>query len=119
MIQHRPKTIKISSSEVREALNSPINQIISAISRLLEDAKADLVRDVLENGIYLTGGGSLIRGLDLRIQEELNIKVHRVDYPLETVVRGIGKIVDNLNKFKPLLSKGRKILKSKWIFIVF
>ena len=113
MIQHRPKTIKISSSEVREALNSPINQIISAISRLLENAKADLVRDVLENGIYLTGGGSLIRGLDLRIQEELNIKVHRVDYPLETVVRGIGKIVDNLNKFKPLLSKGRKILKSK------
>jgi len=113
MIQHRPKTIKISSSEVREALNNPINQIINAISRLLEDAKADLVRDVLENGIYLTGGGSLIRGLDLRIQEELNIKVHRVDYPLETVVRGIGKIVDNLNKFKPLLSKGRKLLKSR------
>lgn len=113
MIQHRPKTIKISSSEVREALNNPINQIINAISRLLENGKPDLVNDVLENGIYLTGGGSLIRGLDLRIQEELNIKVHRVDYPLETVVRGIGKIVDNLNKFKPLLSKGRKILKSR------
>jgi len=119
MIQHRPKTIKISSSEVREALNNPINQIINAISRLLENGKPDLVNDVLENGIYLTGGGSLIRGLDLRIKEELNIKVHRVDYPLETVVRGIGKIVDNLNKFKPLLSKGRKILKSRWIFIVF
>ena len=113
MIQHRPKTIKISSSEVREALNNPINQIINAISRLLENGKPDLVNDVLENGIYLTGGGSLIRGLDLRIKEELNIKVHRVDYPLETVVRGIGKIVDNLNKFKPLLSKGRKILKSR------
>jgi len=113
MIQHRPKTIRISSSEVREALDNPINQIIRAISRLLEDAKADLVRDVLENGIYLTGGGSLIKGLDLRIQEELDIKVHRVDYPLETVVRGIGKVVDNLNRFKPLLSKGKKILKSR------
>ncbi len=113
MIQHRPKTIRISSSEVREALNGPVDQIIKAISRLLEDAKSDLVRDVLESGIYLTGGGSLIKGLDLRIQEELNINVHRVDYPLETVVRGIGKIVENLSKYKPLLSKGRRILKSR------
>ncbi len=113
MIQHRPRTIRISSSEIREALNGPIDQIINAISRLLENAKSDLVRDVLENGIYLTGGGSLIKGLDLRIQEELNIKVHRVDYPLETVVRGIGKIVENLSKYKPLLSKGKRILKPR------
>ncbi|MCS7245957.1 MAG: rod shape-determining protein [candidate division WOR-3 bacterium] len=113
VIQHRTKTFKISSSEVREALNGPINQIINAISRLFENSKADLLRDVLENGIYLTGGGSLIKGLDLRIKEELNIVVNRVDYPLETVGRGIGKIVDDFNKYKPLLSKGKKILKSR------
>ncbi|MEO0202564.1 MAG: rod shape-determining protein [candidate division WOR-3 bacterium] len=113
MIQHRPKTIKISSLEIKEALDSPINQIINAISRLLENSKSDLVRDVLDEGLYLTGGGSLIKGLHLRIQEELNIKVHRVDYPLETVIRGIGKIVDYLSKYKPLLSKGRRILKQK------
>lgn len=113
MIQHRTKTIKISSSEVREALNGPINQIVDAISRLFENAKADLLRDVIENGIYLTGGGSLIKGLDLRIKEELNVEVHKVDYPLETVGRGIGRIVDDFNKYKPLLSKGKKILKTK------
>lgn len=113
VIQHRPKTIRVSSLEIKEALDGPINQIINAISRLLENAKSDLVRDVLDEGLYLTGGGSLIKGLDLRIQEELNIKVHRVDYPLETVIRGIGRIVENFDKYKPLLSKGRRILKSR------
>ncbi|MCS7232394.1 MAG: rod shape-determining protein [Elusimicrobiota bacterium] len=113
MIQHRTKSIRISSSEIREALNGPVNQIINAISRLFENAKADLLRDVIENGIYLTGGGSLIKGLDLRIKEELNVEVHKVDYPLETVGRGIGKIVDDFNRYKPLLSKGKKILKAK------
>jgi len=107
---HRPKTIRLSSSDIREAIDPPINQIISAINRLLENSQPDLVRDVLDNGMYLAGGGALIRGIDKRFENELKIKVNIAKNPIETVVAGIGKVVENFDQYKEILSKGRKLL---------
>ncbi len=107
---HKPKLIRLSSSDIREAIDPPINQIINAINRLLEESQPDLVRDVVDNGIYLAGGGALIKGMDKRIENELKIKVNIAKNPLETVVAGIGKVVENFNTYREVLSRGRKLL---------
>lgn len=96
-----PKTIRISSSEVREALSSTINQIISTIHEVLEETPPELIGDILERGIIITGGGALIRGLDKRISDETKMPVWVAEDPLTTVVRGCAKLLDNLD----LLSK--------------
>ncbi|MBI3486064.1 rod shape-determining protein [Candidatus Daviesbacteria bacterium] len=96
-----PKTIRISSAEVREALSSTINQIISTIHEVLEETPPELIGDILERGIIITGGGALIRGLDKRISDETKMPVWVAEDPLTTVVRGCAKLLDNLD----LLSK--------------
>ncbi len=96
-----PKSIKISSEEIREALMGTINQIISAIAEVLEETPPELLSDILERGIVITGGGSLIRGLDKKIAEETKMPVYVADDPLTTVVRGCGRVLEDLD----LLSK--------------
>lgn len=96
-----PKSIRITSSEVREALSSTITEIINEIHEVLEETPPELLSDVLERGIILTGGGSLIRGLDKRISDETKMPVWVAEDPLTTVVRGCLKVLDDLN----LLSK--------------
>lgn len=96
-----PKSIKISSAEIREALMGTFNQIVGMISEVIEETPPELVPDILERGIVITGGGALIRGLDKKIAEETKMPVWVADDPLTTVVRGCGKVLDNLD----LLSK--------------
>lgn len=92
-----PKSIKISSGEIREALSGTINQIINEIHEILEETPPELLGDILERGIIITGGGSLIRGLDKRISDETKIPVLLADDPLTTVVRGCAILLDNLD----------------------
>lgn len=92
-----PKSIKISSTEVREALSSTIAQIIGEIHEVLEETPPELLSDILERGIIITGGGALIRGLDKRISEETKIPVIVVDDPLTSVVRGCYKLLEDLD----------------------
>lgn len=96
-----PRSIKINADEVREALSPTITQIVQSIQEVLEETPPELLSDILERGVVITGGGSLIRGLDKRIAEETKIPVWVADDPLTTVVRGCGEVLDNLN----LLSK--------------
>lgn len=98
-----PKSIKISASEIREALTPTISQIIGTIQEVLEETPPELLTDIVERGIYLAGGGALIRGLDKKIAEETKLPVYIADDPLTTVVRGCGEVLDNLD----LLSKVR------------
>lgn len=98
-----PKSLKLGASEIREALTPIINEIIGAIQEVLEEAPPELLTDIVERGIFLAGGGALIRGLDKKIAEETKLPVYISDDPLTTVVRGCGKVLDNLN----LLSKVR------------
>lgn len=92
-----PKSIKVTSIEIREALSETISEIINAIHEVLEETPPELLSDVLERGIIITGGGSLIRGLDKRISEETKMPVWVAEDPLTTVVRGCYKVLEDLD----------------------
>ncbi len=98
-----PKSLKITAAEIREALTPIISQIIGTIQEVLEETPPELLTDIVERGIFLAGGGALIRGLDKRIAEETKIPIYIANDPLTTVVRGCGEVLDNLD----LLSKVR------------
>jgi rod shape-determining protein MreB len=95
-----PKTLVIDDSEVREALAEPISVIVNAIKVALENTPPELAGDIIDRGIVLTGGGSLISGMDIRLREETNLPVITVDNPLTTVVLGTGAILDELDLLK-------------------
>ncbi len=92
-----PKSIKVTSTEIREAISSTIAQIINEIHEVLEETPPELLSDILERGIILTGGGALIRGLDKRLSEETKMPVWVADDPLTTVVRGCTRVLDDLD----------------------
>lgn len=96
-----PKSLKVGASEIREALTSTVSQIVAAIQEVLEETPPELLTDIVERGIFLAGGGGLLRGLDKKIAEETKLPVYIADDPLTTVVRGCGEVLNNLD----LLSK--------------
>ncbi len=106
MYSRKPVDIKITSSDVREALSGVINSLVQAIRKVLDMAEPSVVRDVLEEGIYLTGGGATIRGLDKRLEQETGIKFILAKNPYESVARGAGTVLENLERhpeYKKLL----------------
>lgn len=91
-----PLSINITNDEVREAILETINSIVNAIKRVLEKTPPELASDLYANGIYLTGGGALLRGLDIYIEKETGLKVHVADNPLHCVALGAGKICESM-----------------------
>ncbi|MCS7250445.1 MAG: rod shape-determining protein [candidate division WOR-3 bacterium] len=100
-----PKTIKLSSSKIREALQEPVSIIVSAVKKALERTPPELAADIVDHGIYMTGGGSLLKGLDKLISEETNLKVYVAENPIDCVVLGAGKILEDIKKNSKLLLK--------------
>lgn len=94
--QGLPKEIVITSPEVRESLRDPLEQIVAAIRHALETTPPELSADLIENGITLTGGGALLRGLDVLVHEETGIKVSVANEPLLCVAKGCGSALDFL-----------------------
>ena len=103
-----PKTMKISSSQIREAVSEPVTSIIEAVRQALELTPPELASDILDRGIIMTGGGALLRGLDKRLRQETNLPVIVADDPLTCVVRGCGKCLENLLLYSKVLSKSRR-----------
>jgi len=89
-----PKMVEVSPEEVREGLDEPVSAIVAAAVACLGEADPELGQDVLERGMFLTGGGSLLRGLDTRLSHECEVPVHLTDNPLQTVVLGAGKCLE-------------------------
>lgn len=98
-----PKSLRVTEDEVREALAPIVTKIIEAVADVLEESPPELTSDILENGILLTGGGSLLYGLDQLIVDRTHIPVIRSEDPLTTVIRGTGKVLEDdelLNRVK-------------------
>ena len=91
LVDGLPKNITITSEEVREALADPVSSIVDAIRSTLESTPPELSADIIDNGIMLTGGGALLRGLDLLVEKETGMPVHVAESPLDCVVNGTGK----------------------------
>jgi|TARA_B110000914_G_scaffold67754_1_gene59190 rod shape-determining protein MreB len=98
-----PKTIEVSSDEIRQALKDPVNAIVEAVKRCLEQTPPELAADILERGIILAGGGSLLKGIDQIIRERTNVPVNVAEEPLLSVVRGTGMVLENLKKYEAVL----------------
>jgi len=94
LISGLPKTISITSVEIREALQDPVAAIVDASKSTLEQTPPELAADLIDRGIVMAGGGSLLRGLDKRIAEETGLPVHIADDPLTAVVLGTGQMLN-------------------------
>lgn len=103
-----PKTLKTDSTEVRKVLAEPIGKIIDGLKNTLERTPPELASDILDRGIVLTGGGALIKGLDEKIKQETGLPVIVAEDPLTAVVRGVGKVLENLNKYQAVILKAKK-----------
>jgi rod shape-determining protein MreB len=99
-----PKTVSISSDEIRAALQEPVQQIVDAVRRALEITPPELASDIVDRGIVMTGGGSLIRGLDVLLSHETGLPIHVDEDPLTCVVRGTGRILDDPEKYRTVLT---------------
>jgi len=97
-----PKTLTVSSEEIREALSEPVSGILEAIRTTLERTPPELLADLIDRGLIMAGGGALLRGLDRLISEETGLPVHVADDPLTAVALGTGRVLDNLNVLKQL-----------------
>jgi rod shape-determining protein MreB and related proteins len=95
-----PKTIEITEEEVREALAEPLKQIIEVIRQALERTPPELAADIMDRGITLSGGGALLRNLDVLVHQETNLPVVLAEDPLTAVVIGSGRILDHLDLLK-------------------
>lgn len=98
LITGLPKTIEISEAQIREALKESIYAIIEAIKTTLEKTPPELAADIMEKGIMLAGGGALLKGLDILITKETNMPVHIAESPLDCVVLGAGKALQDFDK---------------------
>lgn len=99
-----PENITVTSEEIREALSESLSHIIEAIKITLERTPPELSADIIDSGITLAGGGALLRGLDRLINEETGIPVHIAERPLDCVVDGTGKLLDNLDELHDVLN---------------
>ncbi len=93
-----PKIVEIAPEELREVINEQVAAVVNAVKACLGESDPELGHDILERGMFLTGGGALLQGLDTRISHECEVPVHLTDHPLQTVVLGAGKCLELLSQ---------------------
>jgi rod shape-determining protein MreB and related proteins len=101
-----PKVILVGAEEVREAIEDTVEQIVQAVLDTLSVCPPELTQDVLETGMWLVGGGALLRGMDARIAQETQVRVNVIESPLETVVTGAGMSIEAFDELKHLFAAG-------------
>jgi rod shape-determining protein MreB len=104
-----PRTVLIHSEEIREALREPLEAIVKSIRQTLERTPPELAADLIESGIHLAGGGSLLRGLDRMVARETGLPVRRAEDPITAVARGTGVVLDQIDTLWGVLEDGREI----------
>ena len=104
LVDGLPKNIMISPAEIREALADSISSVLDAVKTTLERTPPELAADIIDNGIMLTGGGALLRGLDTLISKETGIPVNIAESPLDCVALGTGRVLQDLEKLRDILT---------------
>lgn len=95
-----PKMINVSSGEVTEAIRPTLNQIVSMIKEVLEETAPELAADIIDKGLVMTGGTSLLRNFDRLLTQELNVSCHVAEDPMFCVVKGTGVALENLDLYR-------------------
>ena len=103
LVSGLPKTIVVSSEEIRKALEEPVNAVIDAVKSTLDKCPPELSGDIMDRGIVLTGGGALLRGLDERLRHETGMPIHITAEPLLSVANGSGKCVEEFEALQQVL----------------
>jgi rod shape-determining protein MreB len=104
-----PKTIVVTAAEIRKALEEPVKAIVNAVKGTLDKCPPELSSDLMDRGIVLTGGGALLKGLDERLRRETGMPIHIADRPLDAVVEGSGKCIEEFEALeKVLISEPRR-----------
>ncbi len=103
-----PRNIKITSTQMEEAMKESINKIVEIVKQTLEKTPPELASDIMEKGIVLAGGGALIKNLDKLLSIETEMPVYIAEEPLDCVVRGTGKTLEDLERLKTVLINARK-----------
>jgi len=109
LITGLPEEIVLSEEDVRKAMEKSIKQIIESVKTTIEQTPPELLSDIMNKGIYLSGGGALLRGLDVLIARETKMPVKIIDDPLTAVVRGAGIVLENIDKLNDLLMDSKEI----------
>ncbi len=100
-----PRQIEVASNEVTEAMQTPLSQMVKAIKSVLEEVPPELASDIIDKGIVLSGGTSLLRNLDRLLTEETGVACSVVEEPMLAVVKGLGIVLEDLEKYKRSISK--------------
>lgn len=108
LIAGLPKTLTINSEEIREALAETVSTIVEGVRITLEKCPPEIAADLVDKGIWLAGGGALLKGLDRLLKEETSLSVHISDDPLSAVALGTGKVLENLKLYKKVITDHSK-----------
>jgi len=105
LITGLPEEVIVFNDDIQMALEKSVKQIVAAIKVTIEETPPELLADIMTSGIYLAGGGSLLKGLDVLISQETKIPCRVIDDPLTSVVRGSGKALENIEALANLVAK--------------
>ncbi len=108
LVSGLPRTVRMTSTEIREAMAEPIAGIVEAVKMTLERTPPELVADIIDRGIVMAGGGSLLRDLDRLLAEETGMPVTLADDPLGSVVLGTGRVLEEIETLKKVLITSKK-----------
>jgi len=108
LVSGLPKTLEISAEEIHQALSDPVENILGTIKACLEQTPPELAADIMDRGIVMAGGGSLLFGLDKLVSEKTGMPVHLADDPLTAIAFGTGKVLENINFLQRVLIPSKK-----------
>jgi rod shape-determining protein MreB len=114
MISGLPKTIVLSSEQVRDALDEPVGQIVAAVRATLDQTPPELASDIMDRGIVLAGGGSLLNGLVDRLRAETEMPIHLADSPLTCVAVGSGRSLEEFEVMRRSSNSRRRSRRNRY-----
>ncbi|MDQ7859789.1 MAG: rod shape-determining protein [Armatimonadota bacterium] len=108
LVSGLPRTVRMTSAEIREAVAEPVQAIVDAVKQTLERTPPELAADIVDRGIILVGGGALLRGMDRLLAEETGMPVSLTDDPLAAVVNGTGRVLDEIESLRKVLVASKR-----------